>query len=756
MLKATDPIFVCNDPVALAFACCCSGRFSSSCAQMMPFIEAPISEQNVSPVEAFTGQITRNRTGPLYQAGLLVVAVAMVLLPLIYIALVVLSGWAVLWHLTHNTWIFNGASGRGAVLRLIVYLGPAVAGVILVFFMIKPFFARKAKAPEPITLDPAKEPLLFAFVEKICGLVGAPVPCRIDIDCQVNASASLRRGLWSKDLVLTIGMPLASGLNMREFAGVLAHEFGHFAQGAGMRLTYIIRNVNFWFARVVYERDAWDVRLEESARGTDFRIGVVLHAARGCVWLTRRILWALMHAGHAISCFMLRQMEYDADSYEAKLAGSDSFESTASQLRVLNVAMQVAYEDVRQSWTSHRLPENLPLLIDHKASSLPADVHQKISASAESARTGWFDTHPCDADRNRAVRKLNEPGVFRLTEPAARLFSDFGALSKSVTRHQYEKHFELEFTEKNLMSAEEILRESAASAEAEKMVRQFFGDVNISIVPLLVNTELPSIADKDGAVARWRELKTMTATAQAAAEKASTAWGEQQERFAKMLTAHYLAKAGFKLEPQEFELPAYATSPHEQEIATRNAMEETAAVRVTHVTELASFISALGQRVKWALGLAQESESGLDNNDAKELTETVSLFVAVGAEMQQVHEMGAKLRAFALLAQNRGNHSDPSEVDRSISELAAQLESLVAGIQERLKDFIYPFPHARGVLTVTEYLRSEKSSDHEWQRTYLDSDAHVERLFALHYRLIGRILARAASAEAKIESVGAV
>ena len=92
-----------------------------------------------------------------------------------------------------------------------------------------------------------------------------------------------------------------------------------------------------------------------------------------------------MHAGHVISCFMLRQMEYDADSYEAKLAGSDAFASTASRLRVLNVATQVAYADVRQSWASRRLPENLPLLIDHKAASLPAEVLQRprgISVSA--------------------------------------------------------------------------------------------------------------------------------------------------------------------------------------------------------------------------------------------------------------------------------------------------------------------------------------------------------------------------------------
>src|SRR5258707_9162703 len=115
-------------------------------------------------------------------------------------------------------------------------------------------------------------------------------------------------------------------------------------------------------------------------------------------------------------------------------------------MRVLGVATRSAYEDLRQSWASKRLPENLPLLIGHKASSLPPEIDQKLSSSAASAKTGWFDTHPCDADRVRAAHRLNELGVFRLTEPAGNLFGDFAQLSKAVTRHQYEKNLKLDFT----------------------------------------------------------------------------------------------------------------------------------------------------------------------------------------------------------------------------------------------------------------------------------------------------------------------
>src|SRR6266446_2493108 len=74
---------------------------------------AVTARQAFTPLEAFSGAIARTETGPLYSAGLAIVAFAMVLLPLIYLALIPFTAWAVLFHLMHDTWIFEGASGRG-------------------------------------------------------------------------------------------------------------------------------------------------------------------------------------------------------------------------------------------------------------------------------------------------------------------------------------------------------------------------------------------------------------------------------------------------------------------------------------------------------------------------------------------------------------------------------------------------------------------------------------------------------------------
>jgi Zn-dependent protease with chaperone function len=701
-----------------------------------------------SPLNAFTADIRRTRLSLLYTIGLAIVAFAMVLLPAVYIVLILLTGWGVLYHLAHNASILTAGSG-GGLSRLILYFGPAATGAILIFFMLKPLWGRRVKPQPPLSLDPDREQLLFAFVERICQLVRAPMPCRIDLDCQVNASASLRRGFWSRDLVLTIGLPLAAGLDMRQFAGVLAHEFGHFTQGAGMRLTYVIRNINFWFARVVFERDEWDMQLERTASRVDLRVGIILHAARGCVWVTRRILWALMHAGHAISCFMLRQMEYDADSYEARVAGSDAFESTATRLQVLNVASQVAFEEVRQSWAGNRLPENLPLLVSHKAISLPGNVHQKLAQAAASTKTKWSDTHPCDADRTRAAHTLNEPGVFRLERPATELFTDFAATCKAVTRHQYEKNWKLEIAEQSLVSTDEMLRESAANSEADAAIRKFYGDVNISLVPLLIHGGLPPVLSRETALAQWREAREQGERLRHDAERASAECVRQQQRLGSFTVAHQLSAAGFRVSAKDFELPENATSVSEQEIAARFGKDEASQAVAAHTKKVDEFISALRTRVTLAFQLSSDLE-GAAPDSISEAKSTAAVLVAVGGTLSSLHQIGTRLRAFTALAQNRGNHSRPADVDAQMSKVAAEMRKLLTEVQSQLGNLPYPFPHPRGQLTVVEYAHYEKLCQNEWESVYHESSSHLERLFALHYRLLGRRLADVEAAETRL------
>jgi Zn-dependent protease with chaperone function len=212
-----------------------------------------------------------------YRIRFLAVLLSLVLLQVSYVVLIVAVGflmWLYLSFLIGATVTFNA-------ITILFYIGPPAAGVIAVLFMLKPILIRPKRPPKPTRISPEEEPILFEFVEALCRVMGCPRPASISADLQVNAYASIQgwRGLILGRMNLTIGLPLATNLSLAQFTGVLAHEFGHFAQGAGLRSHYLIQTIQNWFARVVHQRDGLDEWLERMCRRRDWRIKGVAHLA---------------------------------------------------------------------------------------------------------------------------------------------------------------------------------------------------------------------------------------------------------------------------------------------------------------------------------------------------------------------------------------------------------------------------------------------------------------------------------------------
>ncbi len=386
--------------------------------------------------EAITGALPRKGPSIAYRLGIVLVALAMIVLPLVYLAIIALVGFGVYYHAQYHMGLLEMGHGRSWLLFASVYVAPLIAGPIAVFFMFKPLLARPVRHERFRSVTRQNEPLLFAFVDQVCDVVGAPKPKRIDVDCEVNASAQFRRGMMSmlgNDLVLTIGLPLVAGMTLREFGGVLAHEFGHFAQGAGMRLTYLVRGIVHWFVRVVYQRDQWDEWLDGAAQELDLRIGWIFVVAHLFVLVGRGVLWVLLHIGLAIAGVMLRQMEYDADRYEAQFAGSEGFVRTMRKLHLLSFAEQFAHAQLSVSLQQQQLVDNLPGLIAHYAQHASPEVWQQADRHIAESKTGWLDSHPCSRDRATAAERLASPGIFHLDKPSAALFADFRAQTEAAT-----------------------------------------------------------------------------------------------------------------------------------------------------------------------------------------------------------------------------------------------------------------------------------------------------------------------------------
>lgn len=402
-----------------------------------------------------------------YRVGLFLVMVGMIVLPIIYLALTALACWWVWFFATHyfiRIWQWPIGHSRYVLLaEFVCSFTPLLVGGAIALAMVKPLFARRARHMQPLVLQPEVEPRVYALVQEICRRVDAPAPRRIELDCDLNASAGFRRGLLSflgHDLILTLGLPLIAGLSERQLAGVIAHEFGHFRQGAGMRLSYLIRRINHWFARVVYERDGWDDTLASLGSGESSWIAFMGGCARAGVALSRGILWVLMMAGHGLSGFLLRQMEFDADRWEMRIAGSADFESTMLRLATLDYVLADIRQEMRRSWRRQmQLPDNLPLLVEYRTNRLPADRRAKVENQLGLARTGWFDTHPSAADRIRQARRWAEPGCLTSEAPARDLFENFNMISRLVTLAHYEDDLNVPTTEDFLIPLEALLKE---------------------------------------------------------------------------------------------------------------------------------------------------------------------------------------------------------------------------------------------------------------------------------------------------------
>lgn len=695
-----------------------------------------------------------------YRLSIALVSLFMIILPFVYLAIVGLVGWSVWYHTVNHTGIISAASGMGSgrnagravIFAVMIYVTPIIAGVTLVIFMFKPLFSKPASDSGRRTLKRADEPLLFEFVDRICDTVKAPRPSRIDIDCNINASASFGRGLLSfagNDLVLTLGMPLVAGLTMRQFGGVLAHEFGHFAQGAGMRLSYVIRSISIWFTRVVYERDAWDEKLEELSHSLDMRIGWVVYLVRFGVFLTRRILWCLMMLGHLISGYLMRQMEFDADRYEARFAGSKTFATTARQLSVLNVAYQGAMSDIGTFYSEGRLGDNLPKLILLNVDQLPEKVHSKIDEMIMSSKTGLFDTHPSDPERMASAARENTEGVFTLRLPAAHLFQKFDFLSRAVTWDYYKEILGDQLKKSDIHPVDELMERLNVQQAAWKALRRFFQGHLSWYRPFQSPTAARNPVKHPEEVIR--QLKYSRESMLIQAQKYGDAWKTFDECDTLLIEiglAEILLKAGLRVRKSDFSIPL----TNRDEI--RAAREATEIKQGKVAPKLAPFEDAAADRLYSGLQLARlpEYEAVLKEQGASiaELDMLIDLFDQLNERIGQLLVIrDAQLALAKLYAMLEDNQQNPKLIEQ-IQQRMSELNDHITNLRESFWAVPYPFDHAKADMTVGEYFLKELPDKDNPGALYEAAMSIGQSMPPLQGRVFGRLCQIAEMVETQI------
>jgi len=637
-------------------------------------------------------------------------------------------------------------------------------------FLIKPLLARQANHMKPQVLSDSDEPLLFSFVEKIAESVGAPPPSTIAVDTQVNASASYRRG-WrsfrSRELQLTIGLPLAAGLNINQLAGVLAHEFGHFAQAKGMMLTYIIRSINFWFYRVVYHEDAWDDRLRRWSKEIDLRLSVILYIARFFIWLSRRLLWLLMQLGEVISCFMMRQMEYDADHCEVLMVGPKVFASTFQRIAELSVSYSQSFQDLQSAWQDGHLADSIPALVAANATQIPDRIRRQLfKEQIECSKTGWFDTHPSNRDRIERVRSLNIKPIFKATVPesevrtenhdpadllpAAIVFKDFKNLSQAISLDYYRKAIGERIRSENLVPVEALLKNQGHTDAAYRALNRFLMESYNADRPIgLLAVNTGKRMNPKSAFAGLKKCRELIPRLAPAYRKQLRQYSKLENRIIQLCQAQILIQAGFSIKAEAFDLENTDTQAIAETI--RRAKKE----RAYFSEKMARWEKIVCSRITTAvrfLSLPAMADRMPDLDPAvlnEEVTSLLNLAQLLERQHVPLKNLVLAYHELTILAhQLEEVQDDNKHFEVAFNSRLQQVADGLKTLRSPLAEVKYPFDHARQGLSAGEFLIDTVPVTEEFSELLDTAYQAIDR----YYQLVARCIARLCHAAEAVES----
>lgn len=670
-----------------------------------------------------------------YQLSVVIVAMVMILLPILYLVLIGLLIYGTYYHAIHNTWLVEDKNGRASRL-ILVYLLPLAINPILIVFMFKPLFAKKVDARPTQSLTPQDQPVLFALVERLSHVIRAPMPTRIDVDCDVNAHASFRRGLLSfrgNDFVLTLGLPLVAALNLPQFVGVLAHELGHFNQGVGMRLAYIIRAISLWFSRVVYERDSWDEWLLKIANYIDFRIGFVQMCAIWMIWLTRCILWCFMMVGHLVSSFLVRQMEFDADRYEIHIVGSATFESTCRQLIRLSLAAQGAYSDLEDFHREGKLADNVPRYIASLIAQIPAEILEKLDAYLRSGETGLFDTHPSEKSRIERARKEDAVGTFKHDVPASDLFDNFDELCQKSTYQLYDNVFKNEFTSSSARPYEELFEQSTHQLETRQALQRYFlncySPLRVIYIPhsLPVDCTEPEQALEVITNARTKMLSGLSKYVEHYL-RFEELYREQLELF-QVVTLH---RAGLLASQSHYSVPVQIDSALDYDVKLKER------IRVIE-DGMADFETAVANRLYAAITLLQDPQ--VDDwfediqSTIEECRNALQMLGILNQSLPDILTIRSELAMLTILYYQIPQQTRNKKFKTELDVRMQQIHRLLEQVKTQSQQFRYPFDHAEGDVSLDRYFLRQIPASDDVEATRQVTTTFLDNWMVLYNRL---------------------
>lgn len=294
----------------------------------------------------------------------------------VILALLTLAAVGMAWGVEH----LRHGQVRGGMVVLVLACASLLVSLLRALWM-------RQSAPQGIPVTAREAPRLFDLIDQVRRRTGAPRVHRVLIDGELNAAIvqQPRLGLlgWHRNHLI-LGLPLMMGLDLRQLAAVIAHEFGHLEGAHGKLGAWVYRTRRSWFMLALAREQArMGASLADLALGFFFRHFFPRFNARAFV--------------------LSRQQEYEADRVAHRIVGTqpaaDALMATELQGRYLAESFWPGVE--RRAAAAPTPRAEHPYRELHRALR-PSLAHPRAAAWLKEALKrlpGPADTHPSLRDR---------------------------------------------------------------------------------------------------------------------------------------------------------------------------------------------------------------------------------------------------------------------------------------------------------------------------------------------------------------------
>jgi hypothetical protein len=407
------------------------------------------------------------------------------------------------------------------------------------------------------------------------------------------------------------------------------------------------------------------------------------------------------------------------------------------RLRVLGMACQGAYADLGNAWRDRRLGDDLPALVLANVDQIPPEALAALRKAVAETRTGFFDSHPADADRVVASRALKADGLFRLEGPASVLFADFPALCRSVSLAYYREVLETDIHQGNLVDTAELVKTQTAEMESRKALARMFQNCLTGFrLPSLGNEpiEPADAAAAEPALRKARaRMESLFESAKARIKDLETA----EDRDAAVTHAFTLRGAGLRLSPGSFGL---ARTEEIDLLSMRTTAQRT---RAEATGALGAFDSAAAVRLRCALSL----RAAADPAAGEEINRLAACLGTVEGVWETFQELRGHTAAMSVLCSNIDGNENNSSLAAAIHGAADRLHDCLGRLHGELQAAPYPFDHAQKDVTIAGYAIFGIPATEELGALYSAADEALDRIMGLRLRCLARLAQMAEQAE---------